>query len=136
MATMPPGDQAGGPYDPKKAARALAVNRIVIGSLLALAPTLGARGWIGGGESRRPGARLFARALGARDVGIGLGTLRALDQGQPARPWAQAALMADGMDFVATLTAARSLPGGALAFGLAMSGASTALGAWLTTALE
>jgi hypothetical protein len=122
--------------DPVTAACGLALNRAAIGALLTLAPTRGARGWIGGREAVRPGARLFGRALGARDVGIALGTLRALSDGRPVRPWSQAALIADSVDFLATLAAARSIPRGAAAFGLVMSGGSTALGAWLTRALE
>ncbi len=124
------------PLEPSAAARALAANRALIGTFLVLAPTRGARGWIGSVEARRPGARLFGRALGARDVGIALGTLRALDRRESARPWALAALIADGVDFMATLAARRQIPRGAFAFGALMSGLSTALGAWLSATLD
>jgi hypothetical protein len=128
--------ESSGPIGPPTAARALAANRMLIGGLLVLSPTRGARGWIGGREAERPGARLFARALGARDAGIALGTLRALARDEPARPWAVAALISDGVDFMATLAARRELPGTAFAFGSVMSGLSTGLGVWLSTALD
>ena len=121
--------------DPARAARVMAVNRAAIGSFLVLAPTSAGRGWIAG-DARRPGTRVFARALGARDLGIALGTLRALMDGQPARPWARAAVLADGVDFLATLAARDSLPRGALAFALLLTGGSTALGVWLSVVLD
>jgi hypothetical protein len=121
--------------EPEKAARGLAINRLLIGSLLTLFPTRTARGWIAR-HSRNEGARLFARALGARDVGLAVGMLGALREGTPARPWAQAAVLADGVDFGATFAARHALPAGSLGFGLLMSGASTALGLWLSSTLD
>jgi hypothetical protein len=54
-------------------ARGLAGNRLLIGAGLAAAPRVAAQGWIGP-HSEDEGAKLMARAVGARDVGLALGT--------------------------------------------------------------
>ena len=120
--------------DPTLVARGLAGNRMLIGAGLTLAPQRAARRWIGP-HSDSEGAQLMARAVGARDVGLALGTLATLRRRSQRGPWLQAAALADGIDFAATLAAARSLPRGAAAFGLAMSGVSTVAGVWLVKRL-
>ena len=116
--------------DAMTVARSLARNRAIIGAGLTLAPRLTARSWIGA-QSDVEGAQLMARATGARDIGLALGTLTALPRRRQRRRWLEASALADGVDFVATLAARRSLQPGALAFGLGMSGASTLVGLWL-----
>lgn len=121
--------------EPGTVARLLAVSRIAIGTALVLVPRVAGRTWIGP-DSELEGAQLFARALGARDIALGAGMYRALDHGGGARPWALGTAFADGIDFVATLLAREALPLPARAFGLAMTSGSTAVGAWLSTALD
>jgi hypothetical protein len=80
--------------------------------------------------------RLFARMVGARDLGLGLGLLIALNRGAPVRGWLEASAVVDGIDTVACLLArdhirTRVLPG---AVGLAAAGAL--LSAWLARQLE
>jgi hypothetical protein len=91
-------------------AKAQTVNRVAVGAGLIFAPGLFARIWSGreAGDER---AQVLARAVGARDVVLGVGGLLALRDGD--RRWvgrafsAQAA--ADGVDLVAVLMAGRAL---------------------------
>jgi hypothetical protein len=70
--------------------------------------------------------------VGARDIGLGLGVLIALDRGAPVRGWLEASALVDGLDAAACLLArdhirTSLLPG---VTGLAASGAL--LSAWLS----
>jgi hypothetical protein len=89
-----------------------------------------------GPDAATGGPRLFARMVGARDLGLGLGLLVALDRGAPVRGWLEASAVVDGIDAGACLLARRHLrtsvfPG---AFGLAAAGAL--LSAWLARQLD
>jgi hypothetical protein len=112
--------------------RSLSLGRIVLGSGLVLSPRRWAGGWIGG-DARHPGTGVLARAVGARDVGLGVGTFVAMCNGDPVRPWVLASMAADGTDLVATAVAREHLPklgrtliyamaGGAYLVGAAVSG--------------
>jgi hypothetical protein len=108
----------------------LARARIAIGVVSLLAPDLIARTMTGRGGSE--GATgLFARMVGARDFGLALGVLVALDRGAPVRGWLEASAVVDGIDAVACVLARHHmrtivLPG---AVGLAAGGA--VVSAWL-----
>jgi len=68
------------------------------------------------------------RGLGARDIALGLGALRALDRGEPARSWVQLAAVGDVTDAVSSVLAVRQL-GLARTIGtVATAGAAAALG--------
>lgn len=121
--------------EPKTVARLLAAGRIAIGTALVLAPRLAGRPWIGP-DSELEGAQLLGRALGARDIALGAGMYRAVDEGASVRRWALGATLADGVDFVATLLARDALPTPARSFVLALTGGSTAVAAWLSTTLD
>ncbi len=91
-------------------ARLVASGRVGIGVSAIAAPTLMARPWIGG-DAHSTGSRLLARAMGGRDVALGIGALRALGvSDQEARPWVALGGMADAVDALATVVAFRSLP--------------------------
>jgi hypothetical protein len=111
-------------------ATGLALNRILFGVNFLRSPARAGRMWVGGRAARRPENRVFGRALGARDLALGLGALRAIQEGDhaAARAWMAGQALSDGADLVATLTARRELPAGPAAFALAMAGASTAIG--------
>src|SRR4051794_11172323 len=113
----------------------LAVNRIAFGLGYLLKPAPAGRGWIGR-IARHPGTAVFTRALGARDVALGLGALRALWAGGEgeARAWMAAHALSDGADLAATLAARRPLPRKGVRFASAMAGASTAVAALGATA--
>jgi hypothetical protein len=82
----------------------LAGGRVAIGLPSLLAPRLVARIMT---RSDRSGAAtsLFARMVGARDLGLGLGALIALDRGAPVRGWLEASALVDGVDVAACLLA-------------------------------
>lgn len=122
---------------PRSAATGLAANRIVFGLGLALSPARAGRSWIGARAAARPETQVFARALGARDVALGAGALRALirEDYELARLWLAGHALADGTDVLATLAARRHIPRASLAFALAVAAASTAVGAWSARAL-
>jgi hypothetical protein len=89
-------------FDEKDLIRALATGRIAIGSLAFLAPRKLARVWTG--ESPEMAVSHMAiRGMGVRDVGIGLGTLIALENDKPVRGWLQANALADAGDATSTL---------------------------------
>ena len=110
-------------------------GRIALGVVSLLAPQLVGR-VITGSEASGGGATLFARMVGARDIGLGLGVLIALDRGAPVRGWLEASALVDGIDVAACLLARDHIrtslvPGVA---GLAAGGAL--LSAWLSRQLD
>ena len=113
----------------------LAGGRIAIGVVSLLAPGLVGR-TMTGRDGCGGATRLFARMVGARDLGLGLGVLVALDRGAPVRGWLEASALVDGIDAAACLLARDHIrtsvfPG---AVGLAATGAL--LSAWLSRQLD
>jgi hypothetical protein len=113
----------------------LARGRVAIGVVAVLAPGFVGRMMTSGGRSGG-GTTLFARMVGARDLGLGLGLLIALDRGAPVRGWLEASALVDGIDAAACLHARDHIrtsmfPG---AVGLAAAGAL--LSAWLARQLD
>ena len=115
---------------------ALSLNRAAFGLRFALQPAEAGRSWIGKSAARRSQTQVFARALGARDLALGLGALQALAQHDQvaARTWMAGHAISDGTDVVATLIAKDDLPRSAFVFALAMAGASAAIALWSTAA--
>jgi hypothetical protein len=113
----------------------LAGGRIAIGVASLLAPKLVGRTMTGprGSEGLTP---LFARMVGARDFGLGVGLLAALDRGAPVRGWLEASALVDGIDAAACLLAHDHLRRSVFpaAVGLAATGAL--LSAWLARGLD
>jgi hypothetical protein len=98
------------PSTPRTLATVLAVGRIGIGATALVAPALVARPWIGA-HADGQAARLLARAMGGRDLALGLGALRALRRSDDeARPWVALGGMADAVDAAATAAAFATLP--------------------------
>ena len=90
----------------------ISLGRLVFGVAFIAKPTLMDQSWIGK-QARLPGAQVLARAVGARDLALGLGGLQAVarDDGS-TRPWLAAAAICDAVDFGATLAAGRGIPSG------------------------
>jgi hypothetical protein len=108
-------------------ATGLALNRCAFGLGYLAAPARAGRGWIDR-DAERPPTQVMIRGLGARDLALGLGSLRALlDEDGSPRPWFAAHALADAADLVATLAAGPTLPRRNLLFASAMAGASTAV---------
>jgi hypothetical protein len=119
---------------PRDVALALARGRIVIGAALLLAPGLAGRLWIGP-DAERSAVKVVTRALGARDLALGLGVVIALDRGAPVRGWLEACTLADVVDLGATL-AGDSLSPQARRATVAVAGSSALIGAALARALD
>ncbi len=94
--------------DHRQLVRTIAAGRIVAGTALLLLPGTTAGRWIGP-DARAPGAKVMTRAMGARDLAIGAGTITALANGQPSRHWALAGAASDLVDGLATLLAIRHI---------------------------
>jgi hypothetical protein len=73
---------------------ALALNRTAFGVRFVLQPVEAGKVWIGKLAAKRSQTQVFARALGARDLALGLGALRALQQRDRAasRAWMAASV--------------------------------------------
>jgi hypothetical protein len=113
----------------------LAGGRVAIGVVSILAPGLVGRAMMGpAGDSGGP--RLLLRAVGARDVALGLGVLVALDHDATVRGWLRASAVVDGLDAAGCVLARHHLrpmvfPAAA---GAATSGAL--LSGWLAGQLD
>ncbi len=115
---------------------AVAAGRVAIG-LTALAwPSVPARPWLGA-TADDLAARVFGRALGARDLALGLGALTALQhpaaESGSAGAWVAAGALSDALDVVASVQSWSELPRvgrwlvAASASGAALTGAVGAL---------
>jgi hypothetical protein len=122
----------------RRGATAVAAGRVAIGVTALAWPAVPARPWVGAAADN-VAARVFGRALGARDLALGLGALAAL-QGPaaaagPARAWVGAGALSDALDVAATLASWHELPRFtrwlvvASAGGAALAGAAGALAA-------
>ena len=120
----------------RRGATAVAVGRVALG-LAALAwPAVPARPWVGAAADDLA-ARVFGRALGARDLSLGLGALAALQRpgAEPgsASAWVAAGALSDALDVAASLASWRELPRltrwlvAASAGGAALTGAAAAV---------
>jgi hypothetical protein len=121
--------------DARTLARQQALGRVVVGAGLTFAPGLAGSGWMGR-DSRRPATQVAIRALGARDLAIGLGTAYAAGQGYGSRPWLWAGILADATDFAATLRARDALPSLNVGVVGLVAGGSVLVGLWLRSRLD
>ena len=113
----------------------LAGGRIAIGVVSLLAPGLLGRAMMGSDGGSRA-TRLVLRALGARDLALGLGVLAALDRDGSVHGWLRASAVVDGLDAAGCLLARDHLRPTVFpaATGAATGGAL--LGGWLSRELE
>jgi len=120
----------------RRGAGAVAAGRVALG-LAALAwPSVPARPWVGAAADDLA-AQVFGRALGARDLALGLGALAALRHPAAgpgsARAWVAAGALSDALDVAASLSSWRELPSRSrwlvvtAAGGAAVTGAAGAL---------
>jgi hypothetical protein len=119
----------------RDAARAIAAGRVLAGAAFLVAPALAGRGRIGD-DAERPGVQAIFRALGIRDLILGMLTLHVVDRpGIGARTVATCAV-ADAVDFAGTFAARKSLPPTAAAGAIAIAGGAALSGAALSLALR
>jgi len=84
--------------------------RVGLGVVALSAPRAVAALWVG--PLPRPAGVVLGRALGGRDVALGLGTLVSAMTGRSVIPWVVASGGADAVDAVATLLVRSELPPG------------------------
>jgi hypothetical protein len=122
------------------AVTAVAAGRVGLGVLALARPSVPARPWVGASADEL-GAEVFGRALGARDLALGLGALAATWQApadrrrRQASAWYAAGALADALDVATTVAAWPRLPRvtrwlvAASAGGAAIAGAAGAVAA-------
>jgi hypothetical protein len=105
MALLPPLP----PPAARRLALALAAGRLALGVTALVVPGVPLRPWVGDASKDRH-SRLLARALGVRDLALGLGAILANRHDAPIRGWVEAGGMADAGDAAITAVYVRSLP--------------------------
>ncbi len=98
----------------RRGAVAVAAGRVALGLAALGWPSVPARPWVGAAADDLA-ARVFGRALGARDVALGLGALTALPCHPAAEPgsacaWVAAGALSDALDVAASLASWHELP--------------------------
>lgn len=107
----------------------ISLGRFLVGVVFIAQPRVMERAWIGK-QARVPGAQVLARAVGARDLTLGLGGLQAVARNDgSARQWLAAAAACDAVDFGATKAAGRRIPREASNAVLAIAGVFSVLSA-------
>lgn len=96
--------------DQENQARLLALGRLGFGVVGLVAPRLFVRSWIGR-EAKPYPTNMITRGFAARDIGLAVGTLAALEAGSPVRGWLEGAALSDAGDALGTLGSWRDLPG-------------------------
>jgi len=97
----------------RRGAAAVAAGRVAIGLAALALPSVPSRPWVGAAADDLA-ATVFGRALGARDVALGLGALTALRRTAvdpaSASAWVAAGALSDALDVVDSLSSWRQLP--------------------------
>jgi hypothetical protein len=122
------------------AAVAVAAGRVGLGLAALARPSVPGRPWVGA-SAEELGAQVFGRALGARDLALGLGALTAARNpsagSRAAAAWYAAGALSDALDAAVTVAAWPRLPRAtrwliaAAAAGAAVAGAAGTLAAYL-----
>ena len=110
----------------------LGFSRVAFGGAFMVLPGLLGRVWAGS-DARRPGVKAITRALGIRDLLLGVGALRAVSADEPTRQWLTFGAISDGVDATATLLAYRHVPRSTRRGLVAGAGAAAGLGVWLAS---
>lgn len=113
-------------------ARTLGLMRAAVGAVCLFWPRRLARLWTG---DATPSTAMAMRGLGGRDLALGLGLLRAIEnEGHVAR-WLEAGAVADASDTLAALANSDLPPARRLMF-LLTAGGAAGLGLYLAAGLE
>jgi hypothetical protein len=107
----------------------ISAGRFLFGIAFIASPKIMDRAWIGK-QARLPGAQVLARAVGARDLALGLGGMQAVARNDgSAQSWLAGAAICDAVDFGASYVAGRGIPRQARTGVLAIAGVFSLLSA-------
>jgi hypothetical protein len=120
----------------RQAAAAVAALRIAYGVALLLTPPRTTKRWLGAAGQVPGGGQVAIRALGAREVALHTGALAAVLSGASIRPWFAASIAGDLADIGSTFAARNTLPDGSAPATAVVAGASAAISAAATAAVE
>jgi hypothetical protein len=121
--------------EPRDLAVGLAGGRIAIGVVSLLVPGVVGRAMMGpDGDSG--GTRLFLRAVGARDLALGIGVLAALERAAPVHGWLRASAVVDGFDAAGSLLARHHLRPTVFPAATGAATAGALLSGWLAGQLD
>jgi hypothetical protein len=117
---------------------AVAGGRTLLGVVALTRPGLPLKPWVGGTTATTGASQLLGRALGGRDLAIGLGGLWALakEPDRVAAGWLAAGALADAADVAATVAAWRSLPAAGRVVVAAAAGGGVLTGAYAAAGLR
>jgi hypothetical protein len=105
----------------------ISLGRFCFGVIFIANPKIMDEAWVGK-QARLPGAQVLSRAVGARDLALGLGGVQATVRNDgSARQWLGAAAICDAVDFGATWVAGRKIPRKSRASVLAIAGVFSGL---------
>lgn len=114
---------------PRTVARTIAIGRVAIGGALVVAPAFVARRWIGP-DGDRQSVQVMARALGVRDLVLGLIALHTVDHPEVGPRWQRTLAACDLVDLTATVIGRSALPAAGAAGTVAMAGGAAAAELW------
>jgi hypothetical protein len=120
---------------PRALARVIAIGRVAFGGAVLVAPRLVGRAWVGS-DADRPGATVFARGLGVRDVVLGMIAMHTLDHPEVGPRWQRTLAACDAVDAAATLAARESVPTPSVVGTVAMASATAAAELWVAGRLR
>lgn len=115
--------------NPRTVGTSIALGRVALGLAAIAKPGLPAKPWIGAVPAATPAATVLGRALGGRDVALGLLALAARSD-RARRLTVSMGALADGVDMAATLLSWKDLPRGGRMMILAVTVGATGLGVW------
>lgn len=114
--------------DGRLLSRVIALGRLGLGVLAAVAPDLAAGVWVGSDTAGTPASRVLGRALAGRDLALAGGALLARSP-EETRRWVVAGAIADAGDALATVAHWATLPKVGRQLVLAASAGAAVLGA-------
>jgi hypothetical protein len=116
-------------------ARVYGAGRVVLGAALLVLPRPLGSIWLGRAGAT-PAGSVALRALGARDLVLGMIALHTIDHPEVAPRWQRTCAAVDAVDLAATAAARPALPRAGSALVMGIAGAGAAMGAYLGEALK
>jgi hypothetical protein len=114
--------------DPRRGVWLIAAGRVALGLAVLAAPEQVTARWLGEDNAALPVVGDLARSLGARDLALGVITLRALDDPVSGARAQRLCALVDAADALATVLARKSLPRKGVYGTVAIAGSAAAAG--------